>query len=69
MDNDIAIKVFSLPAFLGLNKVMAYKLKIYLQPHSIRNMILCEAEKQQNKLKEELRDKFFVFESGCMHKA
>ena len=56
VDNGVALNLLSSPAFVGLNGEMAEKLGVSLRSHSIRNMILYEAEKQK-KLKEELHDK------------
>jgi len=56
-DNSEAVKlILSSPAFLDLNGEMTNKLGVSLQSHSIRNVILCEAMKQKNKLKEELQE-------------
>ena len=52
VDNGVALNLLSSPAFVGLNGEMAEKLRVSLQSHSIRNMILYEAEKQKKKLKE-----------------
>ena len=56
MENGVPLKLFSSPGFTGLHVEMTEKLGVSLS--SIRNLILCEAEEQKNKLKEELRDKF-----------
>ena len=62
--NGVPLKLFSSPGFIGLHGEMAEKLGVSLS--SIRNLILCEAEEQKNKLKEELRDKFlFLKMDGC----
>ena len=64
MENGVPLKLFSSPGFIGLHGEMAEKLGVLLS--SIRNLILCEAEEQKNKLKEELRDKFlFLKMDGC----
>ena len=56
VENGVPLKLFSSPAFIGLHGEMA----------SMRNLILCEAEEQKNKLKEELRDRFlFLKMGGC----
>ena len=58
------LKLFSSSGFIGLHGEMAEKLGVSLS--SIRNLILCEAEEQKHKLKEELRDKFlFSKMDGC----
>ena len=63
--NGVPLKLFSSPGFIGLHGEMAEKLGVSLS--SIRNLILCEAEEQKNKLKEELRDKFLFLEmDGCI---
>jgi len=64
VENGVPLKLFSSPGFIGLHGEMAEKLGVSLS--SIRNLILCEAEEQKNKLKEELRDKFlFLKMDGC----
>ena len=68
VDNGVALNLLSSPAFVGLNGEMAEKLGVSLQSHSIRNMILYEAEKQKKKLKEELHDKFLFFKDRCTHR-
>ncbi|CAK8682943.1 unnamed protein product [Clavelina lepadiformis] len=45
VDNGVALTLFSSPAFAGLHGEMAEKLGVSLS--SIRNIILCEAEKQK----------------------
>ena len=54
MENEVPLKLFSSPAFIGLHKEMAEKLRVSLS--SLRNLIWCEAEEQKNILKDELRD-------------
>ena len=54
VENGVPLKLFSSSGFIGLHGEMAEKLGVSLS--SIRNLILCEAEEQKNKLKEELRD-------------
>ena len=56
VENGMPLKLFSSPAFIGLNREMAENLGFLLS--NIRNLILCEAEEQKNKLKEELHDRF-----------
>ena len=64
VENGVPLKLFSSPGFIGLHGEMTKKLGVSLS--SIRNLILCEAEEQKNKLKEELRDKFlFLKMDGC----
>ena len=64
VENGVPLKLFSSPGFVGLHGEMGEKLGVSLS--SIRNLILCEAEEQKNKLKEELRDKFlFLKMDGC----
>ena len=64
VENGVPRKLFSSPGFIGLHEEMAEKLGVSLS--SIRNLILCEAEEQKNKLKEKLRDKFlFLKMDGC----
>jgi len=55
-ENGVPLKLFSSPGFISLHGEMAEKLGVSLS--SIRNLLLCEAEEQKNKLKQELRDKF-----------
>ena len=64
VENGVPLKLFSSPGFIGLHGEMAEKLGVSLS--NIRNLILCEAEEQKNKLKEELHDKFmFLKMDGC----
>ena len=68
VNNGVALNLLSSPAFVGLKGEMAQKLGVSLRSHSIRNMILYEAEKQKKKLKEELHDKFLFFKDRCTHR-
>jgi hypothetical protein len=48
--NGIALTLFSLPAFLGLNGEMAKKLGVSLEKQSIRKLILEEAKNEKEEL-------------------
>jgi len=64
VENGVPLKLFSSRGFIGLHGEMAEKLGVSLP--SIRNLILCEAEEQKNKLKEKSHDKFlFLKMDGC----
>ena len=57
-------KLFSSHAYVGLHREMAEKLGVSLS--SIRNLILCKADEQKNKLTEELCGKLlFLNTDGC----
>ncbi|XP_076057964.1 uncharacterized protein LOC143035181 isoform X2 [Oratosquilla oratoria] len=56
--NDIPLGLFSTPAFVSLNGEMAHKLGVPLERNSIQNLVLTEAKKQKDALKEFLCGRF-----------
>ena len=66
VNNGVALKLFSSPAFIGLNGELANKLGVSLERHDIRDMVVEEAKKEKIVLKKMLRDKFcFLKMDAC----
>lgn len=62
----LPISLFSKPAFMGLNGEMARKLSVSLERESIRKLVIEEAIKQKEELKESLKGRFvFLKMDSC----
>ena len=64
--NSIPIYFFSKPAFISMNGEMAEKLSFPLDRDSIRNIVIEEATRKKQELKNTLRIGF-CFSNGWMH--
>lgn len=64
--NSLPLKFFSTPAFVAINGEMARKLGVSLDRESIRNLVLAEAQKQKEILKNLLRGNcVYLKMDGC----
>lgn len=59
--NSLPLTFFTSPAFIKLNGEMARKVGVSLERSSVRNLVMEDANKQKNELKNQLHGKFVFF--------